>query len=344
MDEGHAHEERFHESYYRFIIETIIILTKNNDDEVNHLSDPILKVEHMSKNYGKFLALNDFNCEIQPGVTGLLGPNGAGKTTFIRSLLGIIPFEEGKIQFLEWILPRDLMKARDFIGYQPEIETKLLRTSAIQYVTLIGKLSGLPRQAAIQRAFDVLHYVGLEEARYRDLMTFSTGMLQRVKLAAALVNDPTVLILDEPTAGMDPMGRNQMLELIKDLGKNHGKHVILSTHLLPDVERTCDNVVVIANGKNVFQGSIKNLLDSPEQEVPYQLQISGDLKAFIDALKDHGFKAEIEDTHFISCWIPRDDLQLQIKIFKIAKSLKVTIRTFRPYRKNLEGIFIELLK
>ncbi len=307
------------------------------------MTTPLITVKNMTKKYGNFLALNSFNCEIQPGITGLLGPNGAGKTTFIRSMLGIIPFDEGRIQFMEWELPRDLLTVRDFIGYQPEIETKLFKTPAIKYVTLLGKLAGLPRQAAIQRAFDVLHYVELEEARYRTLDTFSTGMLQRVKLAGALVNDPLVLILDEPTAGMDPVGRRQMLNLIVDLGKNHGKHVILSTHLLPDVERTCDNVVVIANGKNVFQGSLQKLLASQEEEISYQIQVSTDASTFAEILQQNGFKAEVEPP-FVMCQIRRDDDQSRIKIFKLARQYKVEIRMFRPYRKTLEGMFLELLK
>lgn len=307
------------------------------------MTDPLIIVEHVSKRYGNFYALNDFNCEIQPGITGLLGPNGAGKTTFIRSMLGIIPLDEGRIRFMQWELPRDVLTVRDLVGYQPEIETKLLKTPAIKYVTLIGKLSGLPRQAAIQRAFDVLHYVELEEARYRELHTFSTGMLQRVKLAAALVNDPLVLILDEPTAGMDPDGRNQMLDLIRDLGRNHGKHVILSTHLLPDVERTCENVVVIGNGKRIFQGTIKSLLETEGKEVTYQIQVSTDETTFADILSQHGYRVDT-DPPYVMVTIPRDDTRDHVKIFKIAKQYKVDIHMFRPHRKSLEGMFLELLQ
>ncbi|OLS26707.1 MAG: putative ABC transporter ATP-binding protein YxlF [Candidatus Heimdallarchaeota archaeon LC_3] len=308
------------------------------------MTEALLTVENMTKTYGgSFVALNDFSCEIQTGVTGLLGPNGAGKTTFIRCLLGILPFDKGTIQFMDYFLPQDLSKVQDFFGYQPETETRMLKTSAMSYVTHIGKIAGLPRKDALHRGFDVLHYVGLEEARYRDMNTFSSGMLQRVKLAAALVQDPLLLILDEPTAGMDPQGRQQMLSLIDDLGHNHDKNIIMSTHLLPDVEQTSDNVVVLSRGRTIKQGSLKSILTRKDGDISLIIRISGDLNSFANNLSDQGLNIEI-DRDEIHCIMNQDDQDTHKMIFKIARKTGVDIRTMSPYRQSLEEVFLELVQ
>lgn len=307
------------------------------------MSEILLSVENMTKSYGhSFLALNDFSCQVSSGVTGLLGPNGAGKTTFIRCLLGILPFEKGTITFKEYTLPRDITKVQDLIGYQPEIDTRMLKTSAMSYVTHIGKMAGLPRKDALHRAFDVLHYVGLEEARYRDMNTFSSGMLQRVKLAVALVQDPLLLVLDEPTAGMDPRGREQMLNLIHDLGHNYDKQIIMSTHLLPDVEKTSDNVVVLSRGKTIKQGDLKSILAKKDGDTSLIIHVSGDFHMFYQALNDQGLNAELEREE-IRCLIPGDNQTMYKTIFKLAKSLGVDIRSMSPYRQSLEEVFLELV-
>ena len=167
------------------------------------MTEQFLTVENVTKNYGSFVALDKFSCEIPTGVTGILGPNGAGKTTFIRSLLGIHPFQSGRIQFLNYELPRDLLTVKDMIGYQPEFKTLIHRVTAMKYVVHMCRLAGLPREAAKQRAFDTLHYVGLEEARYRPLETYSQGMLQKVKLAGGIkmvVSKPTTCIAKNAAA------------------------------------------------------------------------------------------------------------------------------------------------
>ncbi|OLS22017.1 MAG: putative ABC transporter ATP-binding protein YxlF [Candidatus Heimdallarchaeota archaeon LC_3] len=320
----------------------------SNEHQENDLSQikmthTLLTVQNMRKTYGRsFVALDDFCCEIQTGVTGLLGPNGAGKTTFLRCLLGILPFENGTIHFKDFTLPQDLKKVQDFFGYQPETETRMLRTSAMSYVTHIGKIAGLPRKDALHRSFDVLHYVGLEEARYRDMNTFSSGMLQRVKLAAALVQDPLMLILDEPTAGMDPQGRQQMLSLIYDLGHNHDKNIIMSTHLLPDVEQTSDNVVVLSRGRTIKQGSLKSILTRKDDAISLIIRISGDHNKFGSLLVDQGFVVIINRDE-IQCQLKTNDQENYKIIFKIAKKIGVDIRTMSPHRQTLEEVFLDLV-
>ena len=306
------------------------------------MAEVLLSVKDMTKKYGKFTALDKFSCEFPSGVTGLLGPNGAGKTTFIRCLLGVLPFESGSLRLMEWSLPHDLFKIKDLMGYQPDVDTRMLRTTAMQFVTHFGRMAGLPRQAALQRTFDVLYYVGLAEARYRDMNTFSFGMLQRVKLATALVQDPLLLILDEPTAGMDPPGREHMLELIKDLGNNYGKHILMSTHLLPDVERSCESVVVIDHGKQIMQGSLTSLLERKGTKVPVVVRVSTQPVQFAKILENAGF--EVLDVHDdIKITLDKENEDLFLTIFKLAKQNNVDIRMMSPYRLTLEDVFLDTL-
>jgi len=308
------------------------------------MRDIILRTENLKKVYGTFVALDDFECEIPEGVTGLLGPNGAGKTTFIRSLLGIHPIEHGRILFEDWELPRDIVKAKDYIGYQPELPTQINRISAMKYVAHMGRMSGLPREAAIQRGFDTLHYVGLEEARYREMQTFSQGMLQKVKLAAALVHDPLLLILDEPTAGCDPDSREAILSLIEDLGQNYGKNLLISTHLLPDIERTSNYVVVMSEGRRIMQGDISNVLARTGEQIRYDIRTSGDHAAFAEVLRKHGY--HILDVTFtsISCMITSGEKLNTQEIFRLARQNEQNIRMLTPYRLTLEDVFVEVVQ
>ncbi|MHA2098259.1 MAG: ABC transporter ATP-binding protein [Candidatus Kariarchaeaceae archaeon] len=308
------------------------------------MTDTFLYVENVTKKYGDFLALDNFSCTIPSGVTGLLGPNGAGKTTFIRSLLGIHPFQSGRIQFLDYELPRDLLQVKDLIGYQPEVDTRIIKTSAIRYVMHMCRLAGLPRQAAIQRAFDTLHYVGLEDARYRDMTEFSQGMLQKVKLATALVHDPELLLLDEPTAGCDPQSREQILNLIYDLGLNYGKNIVISTHLLPDIEKNANFVVVLNKGRTVMEGSLEAVMKQKDDSVRLQVQVSGSTQKFANILEENGFSILSVDGD-ISCLAPPELVKTQnySTVFKLAKTNNVDIRLLTPFRLRLEDVFIDIV-
>lgn len=307
------------------------------------MGQTILQAENVIKRFGHFNALDGFSCEIPQGIIGLLGPNGAGKTTFIKSLLGLHPFESGRIDLMDgtYNLPRDFLKAKDLIGYLPEKETKVNHLSAFKYVELFGRISGLPRSVTKQRTFDVLHYVGLEEARYRNMETFSTGMLQRVKLATALVHDPEIIILDEPTAGLDPPGREQMLNLIKDLGYTQGKNIIMSTHLLPDVERLSDYVVVISQGKQVMQGNLHTLLSQKGDSVTLRIQVSEKTKSYFDVLQDNGYEVTMENETDIQCFLKNSQKEEYITFFKLAKNLGINIRMLSANKISLEDIFLD---
>ena len=223
-------------------------------------------------------------CSFPPGAVGLLGPNGAGKSTMIKALLGFVVPTRGQMHVLGLDVRHKAQEIRARIGYMPENDSHIPGMNAVTFVAYCGQLSGLPPVDAMQRAHEVLYYVGLGEARYRNVETYSTGMKQRIKLAQALVHDPDLLFLDEPTNGMDPKGRDEMLALIHDLGHNKRVNLILSSHLLPDVEHTCDHVIVMDKGRIATQGPIATLKGTGGSV--FELRIKGDLPRFIDALRD----------------------------------------------------------
>ena len=234
-------------------------------------SDPIVTLANVTVTYGRQQALADVTTTFLPGAVGLLGPNGAGKSTMIKSLLGFVAPSQGRMHVLGLDVATSPIEIRARIGYMPENDAHIPGMNAVSFVAYCGELAGLPRSDAMQRAHEVLFYVGLGEARYRNVETYSTGMKQRIKLAQALVHDPDLLFLDEPTNGMDPKGRDEMLELVRDLAHNKGVNLILSSHVLPDVEYTCDSVVVMDKGRVAASGPIA-ALKQPRGRV-YELRV-----------------------------------------------------------------------
>src|SRR6185312_9961099 len=232
---------------------------------------PVVTLDGVTVAYGANRALRDVTSSFAAGAVGLLGPNGAGKSTMIKALLGFVVPTTGRMRVLGMDVAASPLEIRARIGYMPESDAHIPGMNAVSFVAYCGELAGLPRVDAMQRAHEVLFYVGLGEARYRNVETYSTGMKQRIKLAQALVHDPDLLFLDEPTNGMDPKGRDEMLELIRDLAHNKGVNVIVSSHLLPDVEFTCDHVVVIDKGRVAAQGPIA-ALKQPRGKV-YELRV-----------------------------------------------------------------------
>ncbi|MBD3267701.1 ATP-binding cassette domain-containing protein, partial [bacterium] len=218
-----------------------------------------IHLEHLNVKLGSKQILFDLSVEMPPCAIGLLGPNGAGKSTLLKTLMGFITPFGGSIRVFGMEPRVEGPAVRQVIGYMPEEDTYIAGMSAVEFVTYCGLLCGLPPREAKLRAHQSLHYCGLGEARYRKIDTYSTGMRQRIKLAQALVHDPKLLFLDEPTNGLDPQGRKDMLELIKDVSHNKGISVILSSHLLPDVEEVCDSVMVLFKGKLAKTGKINDL-------------------------------------------------------------------------------------
>ena len=239
---------------------------------------PAVALDHVTVIYGKNPALRDVSATFPKGAVGLLGPNGAGKSTMLKALLGFIPPTSGRLEVLGLNVAERPLEVRARLGYMPETDGHIPGMNAVTFVAYCGQLAGLPKADAMQRAHEVLYYVGLGEARYRNVETYSTGMKQRIKLAQALVHDPDLLFLDEPTNGMDPKGREEMLELIRDLAHNKGVDLILSSHLLPDVEYTCDHVIVLDKGAIATSGSIE-ALKGPGGRV-YEVRVKGELAPF----------------------------------------------------------------
>src|SRR4051794_12510674 len=250
----------------------------------------LFRLRDVTKTYGPITALKQLTVEAEPGAVGLLGPNGAGKTTLIRTLLGLIDLDAGRGEVLGMDVRKRRLDVRQAVGFVPEDECLFPAVPGVEFVGYAGELCGMAPADAMQRAHEVLNYVGLDEARYRPVESYSTGMKQRLKLAAAIVHDPRLLILDEPTNGMDPAGRQEMIDLARDLAHNKGMSLIFSSHLLPDVEAVCDHVLVLGRGALLAQGVIKELkMAHPEA---YEVRLKGDAEPFLRRLREHGGDAK----------------------------------------------------
>ncbi|MEC7584033.1 MAG: ABC transporter ATP-binding protein [Planctomycetota bacterium] len=209
--------------------------------------------------YGSHLAVDGVSVVFPAGAVGLLGSNGAGKSSILKALLGLVRPSSGHMQILDLPAGARPDEIRSRIGYMPERDGHLPSLTGFEMVSLLGRLSGMPARAAYRRAHEVLYLVGLEEQRYRPVAGYSTGMRQKVKLAQALVHDPQLLFLDEPTNGLDPGGREEMLRIVGQLTSEFGKSVVLSTHILSDVEAVCESVVVLEQGRLKVAGPLSEL-------------------------------------------------------------------------------------
>jgi ABC-2 type transport system ATP-binding protein len=303
------------------------------------VSAPVVASSHLSKWYGQVIGLNDVSVEVGTGITGLLGPNGAGKSTLLKALLGFVHPDGGRMQVLGMDVVARPLDIRARLGYMPESDAHIPGVNAVTFVAYCGRLAGLPAADAMQRAHSVLQYVGLGEARYRTVDTYSTGMKQRIKLAQALVHDPDLLFLDEPTNGMDPRGREEMLALIRDLAQRKGVNVILSSHVLPDVETACDRVVVLHQGRVVAQGSIAELKGKSRRA--FELRVKGDLARFVAGLRDAGVECHDTDDDVMRVLIG-DDRGAR-DLFALAVQYEVQVRHLRPSVQTLEDVFAKAI-
>ena len=301
-------------------------------------SATLVDFRDLSVSYGLVRALDGVTGSFPSGATGLLGPNGAGKTTLLKTLLGFLAADAGSLTAFGLDPRREPLEVRRRVGYMPEVDCHLPGMSAAAFVAFAGELSGLPRDEAVSRAHEVLYYVGLGEARYRAVETYSTGMKQRVKLAQALVHDPDLLLLDEPTNGLDPAGREEMLTLIRDIATRRQMSLVLCSHLLRDVERTCENVVVFNLGRVAAAGPIASLT-GPRRST-YDLRLKGDPTAFLTDLKDAGGDwREGEDGYRV--FLP--DGEGPATIFRLARECGVQVRHLRPGAESLEDVFLRAL-
>ena len=300
-------------------------------------SDAVVSLENVTVTYGRNQALADVTTTFERGAVGLLGPNGAGKSTMIKSLLGFIAPSQGRMRVLGLDVATSPIAIRARIGYMPENDAHIPGMNAVSFVAYCGELAGLPRTDAMQRAHEVLFYVGLGEARYRNVETYSTGMKQRIKLAQALVHDPDLLFLDEPTNGMDPKGRDEMLELVRDLAHNKGVNLILSSHVLPDVEYTCDSVVVMDKGRIAAAGPIEALKQPRGRVYELRVKTSSDIEQFFGRLRAAGLECHATDEDVVRVFVPGEGGARQL--FALAAAEGVQVRHLRPSVPTLEDVF-----
>jgi ABC-2 type transport system ATP-binding protein len=297
----------------------------------------IVRIENLTKRFGATVALDGVTCAVGEGATGLLGPNGAGKTTLLRVLLGLLP-ARGRVEVLGVDPMRRPREVRARVGYMPESECIVPGLKGAEVVAFLGRLSGMPRREARKRAHEVLYYVGLGEARYRDADEFSTGMQQRLKLAQALVHDPDLLFLDEPTNGLDPRGRQEMLALIRELATEHGKHVVLSSHLLRDVEAVCANVVVLRRGRVAREGALAALTGGGGGA--FEVELRGDRDRFLAEARALGAEAAGDGGLVIR--LPQGaDASL---LFRAARASGTQLRGLKPTRRTLEDVFLDAME
>jgi ABC-2 type transport system ATP-binding protein len=306
----------------------------------NEVPGPLVELRGLAKRYGGVVALGGVTADIDGRVIGLLGPNGAGKSTLIKCLLGLIPFE-GEARVLGLQAGRRGDAIRERVGYMPESEAFLVGMSAVELCTYAAELSGLPRTEAIQRAHAALYYAGLEEKRYQPIEGYSTGMKQRVKLAQALVHDPELLFLDEPTNGLDPRSRDEMLELISAMPERRGCKIVLSTHLLPDVERVCDEVVIMHHGKLRFSGTVAELRKTRGVDGELTIEVKAEADKLAAALVGAGAVCEVTSPVALAVTLPSgagSDL-----VFRVARAAGLQVRQLEVRRESLEAAFMRVV-
>jgi ABC-2 type transport system ATP-binding protein len=304
-------------------------------------SDAPVVLEQVSVAYGTRAALQDVTTRFPSGAVGLLGPNGAGKSTLIKALLGLVSPTRGRMRVLGLDVAADALRVRARVGYMAESDAHIPGMNAVTFVAYCGELSGLPATDAVRRAHEALFYVGLGEARYRNVETYSTGMKQRIKLAQALVHDPDLVFLDEPTNGMDPRGREDMLELIRDLARDKGVSVIVSSHLLPDVEATCDHVVMLNQGRVAADGPIAALKQSKGQVFELRVKAPDGVDAFVASLRAAGLDCHDADADAIHVFVPEGSGAREV--FALAAAAHVQVRHLRPSAPTLEDVFARAL-
>lgn len=302
------------------------------------MTTSMIDCRSLTKHYGTIIALKNLSLSIAPGVVGLLGPNGAGKSTLISLLLGQSPPTSGTASVLGLDIRTCQSEIRRRIGYMPENDCSISGMSGVGYTYYCGRLAGMSHADAMQRTHEVLDYVGLEEARYRPSEQYSTGMKQSLKLAQAIVHDPDLLFLDEPTNGMDPNGRELMLTLIGELGKA-GISVLLSSHLLPDVERLCDRVIIMGGGEVLREGRIEEM-NKPHPTL-YRVDYGGDGNVFRRRLSEVGVRILEQVDGFVQIELPAADQQRLV--LESAKDSGVRIIGLKPKRSSLEETFLSAL-
>jgi ABC-2 type transport system ATP-binding protein len=301
----------------------------------------VIEVESLRVRLGRREILKGITCRLgisgKGKAIGLLGPNGAGKSTLIQTLLGFHAPEGGRARILGFDCLTQAREVKARVVYMPENDSFIGNMTAVAFLRLMGEISGLPKAAALEKAHEVLFHVGLGESRYREIGTYSLGMKQMAKLAQAIVHGPELVILDEPTNGLDPAARQRMLQLIKEMKEQHGMNVLLCSHLLTDVEQVCDEVVILKDGMVVHQADLEAERRSNRRFV--QLDVTGDDRNLAAALREAGAEGVSEAPGEWRIVLPAD---VEIgSLWRVAARERLQIRRLTHRRDTLEEIFLK---
>ncbi len=288
------------------------------------------------KRYGRRTVLDRVTCEVQPGITGLVGPNGAGKSTLVRTILGLVRLAAGNARVFGIDPAREPRRVRRMVGVVPEDECTVPGLSGVELVRYAAQLSGLPGTESLRRAHEVLDWCDAGQERYRSVETLSVGIRQKVAFAAAIVHDPPLLILDEPTNGLDPLERQAMLGRLRTLARDHGKTVLISTHVLPDVEAVCDRVIVLAAGRVRLEGSLADLMRSREPLLV--LEAMGPLEGCAAILTGAGIAAHC--TGPTTLVVQADREGVVDAVWQATREAGVAVRSLEPARRRFEEVFL----
>ena len=300
----------------------------------------LIELTNVTKDYGSFRALSNVDLTIRPGITGLLGPNGAGKSTLIKVLLGLVRITVGEGHVLGFPIRTAADQIRMHIGYMPEDDCYVHGLSGIETMQVMAQLSRFPATEALRRGHEILDFCGMGQERYRPVETYSTGMRQKLRFAMAIVHDPKLLILDEPTSGLDPEEREAMLNRIRILARQFGKSVILCTHILPDVQVVCDNVVILAGGSVRVSDSLDELCRMPNPSMTVTL--SGNRDAYRDRLTAKGVQSEVMSQRQLRVF--GEVAVLNEPLWAAATESGCIVRGLSPSKNSLEQIFLTAVR
>jgi ABC-2 type transport system ATP-binding protein len=300
----------------------------------------IIDLDRLTVQFGNRTVLNGLTGTLQGQAIGLLGPNGAGKSTLINTLLGFHEPSKGRARVFDLDTRRDRARIRGSIGYMPENDSFIGNMSGVHFVRYMAELAGLPAKKALERAHEALFYVGLGEVRYRKVNSYSLGMKQLVKLAQALVHGPRLLILDEPTNGLDPMARQRMIQLIKEIRKEGSIHMLISSHLLRDIDETCDEVLILKDGRIAALCNIEEERRSNRSFM--ELETVGATERFSVTIRGLGCECACFPGGRIKLVIP-DNIEVR-DLYSIASEQGVQIRRMNQRRDSLEDIFLRAME
>ncbi len=296
-------------------------------------------VDGVVKRYGRRTVLDQVSLVVPPGITGLVGPNGAGKSTLVRAILGLVRLAAGSVRVCGLDPVADPRQVRQLVGVVPEDECTVPGLAAVEMVRYAARLSGFPATEALRRAHEVLDWCDAGQERYRPVETLSVGMRQKVAFAAAIVHDPRLVILDEPTNGLDPIERRAMLGRLETLAHRHGKTVFVSTHVLPDVEAICDHVIVLAAGRVRLAGSITALTRPAAAET--RLEATGPLEEFAARLRQAGLAARVADPRGIV--FPTPTAAGIAMVWQAAAAAGVEVSSLAGTHRPLEEVFLQAI-